>query len=103
MNPQDKGRRYERCLDEGETCIPLSGAGFLKEDKKDPEDLIQSKFTTHKSYTLKLEDLLKLERNAALESRSPRLDVGFELSMGKISEWVIVPKKVYRRLRGDST
>ena len=41
--PQQKGRNYEKQLDEGEISIPLSGAGLLKEDKKDSEYLIQVK------------------------------------------------------------
>ena len=99
MNPQDRGRKYEKMRDDGETCIPLSGSGLLKEDKKDSEDLIQVKFTTKQSYAVRLEDLQKLERNAALELRTPRLDLGFALSGGRTSDWVLIPKKVYKRLR----
>lgn len=98
-SPQDKGRKYEKIKDPGETCIPLSGAGLLKEDKKDSKDLIQSKYTTKQSYTVRLEDLQKLRRNAALEDRSPRFDIAFTQNGGTLIEWVMIPKSVYRALR----
>ena len=98
--PQQKGRNYEKQLDEGEISIPLSGAGLLKEDKKDSEYLIQVKHTTKNSYSLKLEDLKTLERNAMLASRTPRFDLAFEVN-GRKEEWVLVPKKVFKRFNDD--
>lgn len=96
-SPQDKGRSYERMVDPDEIVRPLSGAGLLKEDRKSPEYLVQVKHTTSKSYSIKLEDLKTLERNATLESRTPKFLLTFE-SNNKKEEYVLVPKKVFEWL-----
>ena len=96
ISPQDKGRKYEKILDEGEIAIPLSGAGRQKEDSKTPTLLKQKKHTTAKSYSLKLEDLRKLEKEAAQVSREPVFQLAFE-SEGRIYEYVLQPKRIFDR------
>jgi hypothetical protein len=90
-------------LEEGETCIPLSGAGLIKEDKKDSEDLIQVKYTTKQSYSIRLEDLTKGERNAALQDRTFRMDIAFARNGGQLSEYVLIPRRVYMRLKKNDS
>jgi len=75
-SPQEKGRRYERKLAKrlGVKPQPASGAlPFYKEDIETDEFLIQVKHTTKKSYTVKLEDLNALRRNAAKVGKIPML------------------------------
>ncbi len=94
--PQQKGRDYENRKDEGEVTIPLSGAGVLKEDKKDSEYLIQVKHTTKSSYSIKLEDLKVLIRNATLADRTAKFQLAFE-DKGRLHEFILVEKKVFDR------
>jgi len=97
-SPQKKGRLYEtKNLDEGEIAIPLSGAGLLKEDTKDEEYLTQRKLTTKNSYSIKLEDLQKLERNATMVNRTPKFRLAFEVN-GTLHEYVILQNKTFERL-----
>ena len=100
VSPQKKGRLYEQRKVEGEITIPASGAGLLKEDRKSAEELIQDKLTTKGSYSIKLLDLQKLEREAALVSREPRFDIAFEVGH-KLHEYVLVPKRRWEQLRDD--
>ena len=75
-SPQEKGRRYERKLAKklGVKPQPASGAlPLYKEDIETDEFLIQVKHTTKKSYTVKLEDLNTLRRNAAKVGKIPML------------------------------
>lgn len=75
-SPQEKGRRYEKKLAKklGVKPQPASGAlPFYKEDIETDEFLIQVKHTTKKSYTIKLEDLNTLRRNAAKVGKIPML------------------------------
>ena len=70
---------------EGGTVNPGSGNGWKrKNDVRTPEESIECKTTTKKSYTLKLDELLLAERNALLDGRRMR----FELEMGG-RIWVI--------------
>ena len=96
-SPQNKGRKYEKLREEGEIAMPGSGCGRMKEDTKTPEDLIQKKLTTKNSYSVKLDDLKKLEKEAMMVSRTPRLDLAFDTG-GRLSEYVLIPRKVYLRL-----
>lgn len=96
-SPQDNGRKYEKIMGEGEIPRPMSGAGLLKEDKKSPEFLIQTKYTEAASYSIKLKDLENLERNASLEDRTPKFELGFK-SKGRMKEYILVPKRVWECL-----
>lgn len=99
-SPQRKGRDYEKIVEEGEVLIPLSGAGVLKEDSKTDEYLIQKKHTTKSSYSIKLEDLQKLKRNAMMVQRTAKFRIAFEVN-GKLEEWDLVEKKTLDRLSSD--
>lgn len=69
----------------GGTVNSGSGNGpWRKNDVRTPEESIECKTTTKKSYQLKLDDLLLAERNALLDGRRMR----FELEMGG-RIWVI--------------
>lgn len=96
-SPQDKGRKYEKIMGKDEIPRPMSGAGFLKEDKKSPDYLIQVKYTEAASYSIKLKDLENLERNATLEDREPKFELGFKTN-GRMKEYVLVPKRVWECL-----
>ncbi len=75
-SPQDKGRRYEKKLAKklGVKPQPASGAlPFYKEDIEFGDFLIQVKHTTKKSYTVKLDDLNALRRNAVKVGKHPML------------------------------
>lgn len=97
VSPQDKGRKYEKLREKDEIGIPLSGAGREKEDTKTPEYLIQKKHTVNASYSLKLIDLKKLEKEAMMVSRTPRFDLAFE-DQGRLVEYILIPRKVFLRL-----
>jgi len=99
-SPQRKGRDYEKITEEGEILIPLSGAGVLKEDSKTDEYLIQKKHTTKASYSIKLEDLQKLRRNAMMVQRTAKFRIAFEVN-GKLEEWDLVEKKTLDRLSSN--
>ena len=99
-SPQRKGKDYEKITEEGEILIPLSGAGVLKEDSKTDEYLIQKKHTTKSSYSIKLEDLQKLRRNAMMVQRTAKFRIAFEVN-GKIEEWDLVEKKTLDRLSSN--
>lgn len=69
----------------GGTVNSGSGNGWKrKNDVRTPEESIECKTTTKKSFSLKLEDLLLAEKNALLDGRRMR----FELEMGG-RIWVI--------------
>jgi hypothetical protein len=90
--PQEKGRKYEKDTAPGEITIPLSGAGRLKEDTKTEKYLRQKKLTTKASYSIKLEDLKKLEREALMVSRLPQFVLAFDTG-GRLEEYVLLRKK----------
>ena len=98
--PQDKGRAYEKNLDEDEINIPLSGAGRLKEDSKTPDFLKQKKHTIKESYSIKLKDLKNLERESFMVNRLPIFQLGFEVGR-KHEEFYMLRKKDFEGLFGE--
>lgn len=65
-------RRAERS---GGRRTPGSGNGIRKNDVRTDEFSFECKFTAKRSYTLRLDDLLKAEKNALLEGRTMVFEV----------------------------
>lgn len=78
----------------GSRRTPASGAKwFAKGDLSNATHLIEIKATARKSYTLKLDTLLKIEREAAAQDREPRFILEFSTPQGRVTYEV---KKVYK-------
>lgn len=84
------GRAYEDKLhEEGKKKTPMSGATWAdKEDNQDEYLLIQAKATKFKSYTLKLDDLRSVVRNAAIKGKVGAMFLSFAGN-----EFVILSRK----------
>ena len=93
---------FERDLDEfkdylihGESFRVVKGSGSSAEKKGDLKSenyLIQAKRTDKKSFTVKLDDLRKAEREAMNLGKKPLFIVGFYENDRVIDEWIFMPK-----------
>ena len=102
-----RSRRQEQRAAEGlgGRTTPGSGAGWaVKNDVRTEDRSFEVKYTDKKSYSLKLEDLLRAERHALLDSgRSFGFLVGFGQQVGQGSmridrEFVVIPREDYEVL-----
>lgn len=83
----------EIAQEEGGKRQPLSGAGKQKQDVITKEYLISAKETKAKSYSIKLEDLEELERDAAMNGKLPKMEIRFTTGRIGHKDWVLVPKE----------
>lgn len=84
----------------GGRLIPGSGSGEgRKGDVQTDEELIEVKYTTRGSYSLKEADLAKLVRAGHVAGLDPILNIEFELSNGKAVHYVVVPETNHLRDR----
>lgn len=63
-NARSRASESKAAAQEGGRRVPLSGAGRQKGDVKLNKFRVEDKFTDAASYSLKLADLLKIERHA---------------------------------------
>lgn len=81
----------------GGRVTPGSGNGWVhKNDVKTPTLSIEAKYTDAKSYSLKLDDLLKAEKIALMDGR----DIIFTISFSG-QEFVLVREVDYREQRSE--
>lgn len=79
----------------GEVFSLVSGSGSSYEKKGDLKSesyLLQAKRTDKKSFTVKLDDLRKAEREAMNLGKKPLFVVGFYAGDRVTDEWVFFPK-----------
>lgn len=93
----------------GGRVVAGSGAGWItKNDVKTDDRSFELKYTDKKSYSLKIADLLKAEKQALLDSgRSFGFIVGFGEQRGQgrpliKREYVVIPKEDYEVLVNGS-
>lgn len=69
----EKGRKAEKTLAKqiNGRRVPMSGGGYTKGDVHTDRFCIQSKATDNKSFSVKLSDLQKAERDAMSQSKEP--------------------------------
>lgn len=80
----------------GGQTTPMSGAGWVKKgDVHTEHELIECKTTEAASYSLKLELLRSLQREAYLAGKEPVLDIRFEPRGDYPSRWVVIPESYY--------
>lgn len=103
-NKKGGSLRQERSLEqdlEGARRTPASGALRIKGDLQSKHELIEAKTTSKTQYTLKLEDLKKLEDQAREAGKNPvfiiNLDNASEDFMS--NDWVLIPQRDYAHLR----
>lgn len=80
MSSLKKSQKQERdgAAKYGGSVRPGSGnKWFAKGDVKTPNNLIEYKYTDNKSFSIKLAELEKIEREALLEDRVPLFGVSF--------------------------
>ena len=80
---------------EEESFKRVKGSGSSAEKKGDLKSenyLVQAKRTDKKSFTVKLDDLRKAEREAMNLGKKPLFIVGFYENDRVVDEWVFVPK-----------
>lgn len=102
-----RSRRQEERVAErlGGRRTPGSGSGWTtKNDVKTDDVSLEVKYTDKKSYSLKLDDLLKAERQALLDSGR---EFGFLVGFGRKNganmvidrEFVVISRDYYESLR----
>ncbi len=90
ISKQKRSQRQERDIAErvGGRVTPGSGSGWVtKNDVKNSRFSIEAKTTDKKSYSLKLDDLLKAERQAWQDSGR---ESAFVVQMAGGRQWLIV-------------
>lgn len=94
-NPRNKGNEYEKYLSQdGVRVVKGSGSSAEKKgDLKSETHLIQAKRTDKRSFTVKLDDLRKAEKEAMNLGRKPLFIVGFYAENKVTDEWVFMPKR----------
>mgnify|MGYP001582414030 CR=1 FL=1 len=78
-----------------EVFLPVRGSGSSAEKKGDLKSesyLVQAKRTDKKSFTVKLDDLRKAEKEAMNLGKKPLFMVGFYSENKVTDEWVLMPK-----------
>ena len=96
-SPRRDGDRYEKYIrtTDPETQI-VRGSGSSAEKKGDLKKgnryLIQAKRTNMASFTVKLSDLVKAEKEAMNLGRVPLFYIGFYNSDRVTDEWVMIPR-----------
>ena len=104
---QRKSRRQEQAAAArlGGHRVSGSGSGWATKNDVRTDDLsIEIKYTDKKSYTLRLEDLLKAERNALVDSGR---ESGFLVGFGRAThgsliidrEFMVISREYYESLR----
>lgn len=81
---------------------PGSGSKAIKGDVHTQEELVEAKTTSKTQYTLKLEDLQKLERQATGAGKRPvfAIELNNEARVNLLNrEWVLIPRHDYEELR----
>lgn len=76
----NKGMKEERILAKrlDMKTTPRSGGGMQKGDIKDEDYLIQLKYTEKQSFSLKLSDIQKANREAISEGKEPLFAISFK-------------------------
>lgn len=84
----------------GGRLIPGSGSVVgRKADVTTDDEIIEVKYTTRGSYSLKPGDLAKLVRAGHIAGLDPVLDIEFDLGNGTSVFYVVVPETSYLRDR----
>lgn len=90
-----EGEAFRDLLMTGESFQRVKGSGSSAEKKGDLKSesfLLQAKSTVKKSFTVKLDDLRKAEREAMNLGKKPLFVVGFYENDRVTDEWVLIPK-----------
>lgn len=107
MSVQRRSRRQENAgaARLGGRRVAGSGSGWVtKNDVKTDDVSFEFKYTDKKSYSLKIDDLLKAEKNALLDSGR---EFGFVVGFGRLRgqsmvidrEFVVISREHYEGLR----
>ena len=97
---REQEKRLAKSL--GGRRTPGSGSKAIKGDVQTRDELVEAKTTAKSQYTLKLEDLQKLERQALGAGKRPVLAIELN-NQAKVDllnrEWVLIPRHDYEELR----
>jgi hypothetical protein len=101
---QTRSRSQEKRLAHtlGGRVTPGSGSGSVKGDVHTPEDMVEAKTTSKSQFTLRLDVLRKLEHEAKMAGKRPRLVLQIEDGSPLFlfhNEWVILPMQDYLAMK----
>ncbi len=93
--PQEKRTAKEF----GGRTTPMSGAGNVKGDVLSDEFLIECKTTSKTQFTVRLDVLAKLVKEAANASKTPLMQIDLDdEGRGLNRSWVLIPKDEFLEL-----
>ena len=97
--PKDRGSEKKVSTRLGMNLVRGSGSGTQKSDMLNKDVRLEAKATTAFSYSVKLEELHKINREAITTNRIPALSITFIDVYGEPrrgGKWVAIPEYVFK-------